>query len=447
MTTGEKLRTSAFVRLQAFVAFVLMCGLVVGMLMISSCGRVAPTYEPGTITVTSTPPGANIIIDAQDTGEITPFSFTELVANRYEVAVTMDGFFVTPVSTTVDLTPAAHVTREFALSNLAPTLLTITSDPPGAAISINGSDTGEVTPATLTDLEAGDHVVALDLAGKYVSPASYTVSVVAHETTDLPSDTFTFRNKKIVMMEGFSSVNCPGCPQMAINVEGLQHTAAYGLDSVLYCKFNMSWPGTDPHNQLNITENEDRRAFYSVISIPQLNIDGEKKLGSGPNNTPDTNDMIPFIDAALLEVPGFLIDITADFTNSDVPVTTTLTAMEDVDLTDHTLYIALVRDLIEYETAPGNQGETEFHWLFFDRVDDLPTLSAMTTGETSVFNETLTRGEWDISTLYVVAFVQNNSTKSILQAGISSTATPPAPAALFLDDKINHRLTAGGNSP
>ena len=234
-------------------------------------------------------------------------------------------------------------------------------------------------------------------------------------------------------MEGFSSVNCPGCPQMAINVEGLQHLDGYGLDEVLYCKFNMSWPGTDPHNQLNEEENEDRRAFYSVISIPQLNIDGEKKLGSGPNNTPDTNDMIPFIDAALLEVPGFLIDITADFTNSDVPVTTTITAMEDVDLTDHTLYIALVRDLIEYETPPGNQGETEFHWLFFDRVDNLPTLGALTTGETAVFNETLTRGEWDISTLYVVAFVQNNSTKAILQAGLSSTVAP-APAALFLDD-------------
>ncbi len=448
-TTGEKLRAFPFVQLRASVALVLMCGFVCGLLLLSSCGRVAPTYDPGTIKVTSTPEGAAIFFGGEDTGEITPFTFTELLAARYIIKVEMEGFFVSPDSAIINLTPAAFVTQNFDLSSDAPTQLVVTSDPAGAAIFLDGNDTGEVTPATLSDLEAGDVTVTLELAGSYVSPVDgHLVTIVAHETNELLK-AFTVRSKKTVMMEGFSNVDCAGCPELATNVEALMHLDGYGLDKVLYCKFSMSWPGIDPHHLHNVPENNDRMNFYLSDlggGIPMMEFEGIKATGTSANGTPTAGEIATMVDAALMDVPGFLIDITADFTSSIVPLTATLTAMEDVDLTGHTLYIALVQDFLEYEEAPGSEGETEFHWLFRDRVDTLPTLGNMTSGQTATFNETVNRGEWDLETLHVIAFVQNDATKTILQAGLSTTSAP-AHAALFLDDNTLNRPTVEGNRP
>ncbi len=150
------------------------------------------------------------------------------------------------------------------------------------------------------------------------------------------------------------------------------------------------------------------------------------------------------MDAALLEEPGFLIDVTADFTNTSVATEVTLTAMEDVDLTGHTLYIALVQSYVLSDEA--FQDVVDFHWLFRDRVDSSPSLSTLTSGQTVVFNETLVRSDWDLDTLHVVAFAQNDATKAILQAGITTT-TAHAPASLFNNDETTNSPISGGNRP
>ena len=422
--------------------------LLIGLLLTSSCGREAPYYEPGSIKVTSTPDGADIIFDGDDTGENTPHTFSELEANRYEISVVLEGYFPEPVSTTVDLHPAEHVVRDFVLSSEAPTELTVNSNPEGAAIFIDGDDTGEVTPATISGLEAGDVEVQLVAEGMYVAPASFTATVVANENTELPIETFALRWKKTVMLEGFSNVECGGCPQLAENVEAFMHDSGYGLDQAIYCKFSMSWPlNADPFYQYNTSENNARMTYYQTelgAGIPVLTLDGAKITGTGENNTPISGEITPLVETALLAEPGFLIDVTADFTNASIPAEVTLTAMQDVDLTGYTLYIALVQSYFLSEAA--YQDVVDFHWLFRDRVDTLPTLSAMTTGQALVFNETLVRSDWDLDTMHVVAFVQNDATKEILQAGITAT-TAHAAASLFINDKTTLRPTLGGSRP
>ena len=452
-TIGKKLRVFSFAQPKALMGLVLVCGL----LLAASCGRVAPHYEPGTIEVTSTDvdgasiEGASIWFDGEDTGEVTPFTFTELEADRYEISVVLDGFFPDPDGTVVELHNAEYLVQNFELSNTAPTLLTVTSTPAGASIFINGEDSGEITPATIPDLEAGDVEVQLVQQGMYVSPASFTATVVAHETTVLPDETFAFRWKKTVMLEGFSNVECDGCPELAENLEAFMHDSGYGLDRAIYCKFSMSWPlQSDPFYQYNIGENNDRMYFYQTElagGIPALTLDGTLTEGTSNNTTPTATEIAAMMENAVLAEPGFLIDVTADFSNTSIPAEIKLTAMQDVDLSDHTLYIALVQSYFLSDEA--FQDVVDFHWLFRDRVDNLPTLSNMTNGQELVFNETLLRSDWDLETLYVVAFVQNNLNKEILQAGISAAtgAPAPAPASLFINNKTNHRPTLGGNRP
>jgi len=212
--------------------------------------------------------------------------------------------------------------------------------------------------------------------------------------------------------------------------------------------FGIITPGCCQPVQQNTVENRDRYDFYydEIFShfIPLLILDGVVAEGTSSNATPTASELGTLVSAALTGEPGFLIDISADFSSESFTPEVTLTAMQDgVDLSGHTLFVALVQSYFESEEA--YQSVTDFHWLFRDRVDTPETLTALTVNQPQVFNPTLSRGaDWDLDTLHVIAFVQNNATKEILQAGISGTAAH-APASLFINDDTQTRPTIGGN--
>ena len=68
--------------------------------------------------------------------------------------------------------------------------------------------------------------------------------------------------------------------------------------------------------------------------------------------------------------------------------------------------------------------------MFRDRADTVDPLTDLTAGKTQVINTTLVRDDWNLDTLLVIAFVQDDSDKSIFQAG-STEATLTAPASAF----------------
>ncbi len=70
--------------------------------------------------------------------------------------------------------------------SFAPGVLEVTSTPAGAAVTLDGLDTGLVTPATFDPLEAGLHEVSVGLDGWVASPAVRTVDLgyLGRETAD-----------------------------------------------------------------------------------------------------------------------------------------------------------------------------------------------------------------------------------------------------------------------
>ena len=92
--------------------------LVLG-LGLASCGREAPTFGPGDVTVSSSSAGASIFIDGTDTGQITPYSFVGLEANLYNFSAQLPEFISTPTSLPVDLRPLDNISLEFEYSGPA----------------------------------------------------------------------------------------------------------------------------------------------------------------------------------------------------------------------------------------------------------------------------------------------------------------------------------------
>ncbi len=391
------------------------------------CGREAPYFAPATLTVTSVPAGAAIFLDGEDTGQTTPFTFEDLDSGSYEVTVELDGFVSSPGSELVQLAPLAERELSFTLSS---TGLQIASDPAGAAIFLDGRDTGQVTPASLAGITPGTHLLHLELAGHHVFPAAMELDVPEGQVLDIPAASFLIRADHTVLCEGFTNIYCNGCPQLSADLHDMQADPEFGPQRVVILKYSMQWPlVTDPHYQYNTAENDARLFYYgfaNISALPSLYVDGAMAGSAG--NPPDMQGIKDAVTADLDPAPGFLIDVTADVSGLTVPVTVTLTALDGaVDLTGKALRVSLVQSEVDYPEPPvePNLGETTFYWVFRDQAPDITGLGIIAPATPVDFQTTLTRDDWDPATVEVIAYVQDDADQAILQAG-STMVTPVA---------------------
>ena len=120
--------------------------------------------EPlGKIKVTSSPAGASILLDGLETDENTNATLAEIPAGDHGVQVSLEGYAAVEEEwVTVRHGETAEV--HFTLVPLTGSI-DVSSEPEGAAIYLDGEDTGELTPATLTDVPAGSHLVEARLSG------------------------------------------------------------------------------------------------------------------------------------------------------------------------------------------------------------------------------------------------------------------------------------------
>jgi len=129
--------------------------------------------EPGSILVTSTPTGAAVWLDGEETGEVTDCTLTNVPAGDHVVTVKLDGYAEASTPVTVASGETAEV--DLALTTLTGSLA-VTSTPAGATIFIDGADTGEVTNATLDGIAVGTHTVTLKKDGYADTTAEVTVA-------------------------------------------------------------------------------------------------------------------------------------------------------------------------------------------------------------------------------------------------------------------------------
>ncbi len=388
------------------------------------------SQEVGGLTVTSTPAGAEILLDGIGQAHITPYTFDALVPGDYEVSVQLAGYVVQPgdpdpqaVTVVVDQT----ATADFTLVQTG--AIEVTSTPAtGAAILLDGVDTGQVTDATVTDLAPGTYTVAVNLPGHVAVPADQQLLVISGQTSQAAFQLVPLTAQKVVLVEGFSNVNCVGCPEMSAMMQNQMGLDGYGLDKLLYIKYSENFPAPyDPHYLANAADNRARNNYYDgQWAIPTLF--GEGALLGQHGIPPSPPDLQAFVDAALAESVSFAIAVSADLSSDTVPVEVTLTATEDIDLTGYTLTVVMVEEEIHYDAPPGNQGETEFHWVMLDVATAEADIGNLTVGtpaqyQTIVFKPATS--EFVVDDPVVIAFVQHNTNLEILQAGSTATVNLP----------------------
>ncbi|MCK9306535.1 MAG: DUF3344 domain-containing protein [Methanoculleus sp.] len=129
--------------------------------------------EPGGIAVASTPSGAAVWLDGADTGLLTDCTLEAVPAGEHVVTLKLDGY--ADASTPVTVAEGEMATVDLAMTTLTGSLA-VTSAPDGAAIFIDGADTGETTNATLDGIAVGTHTVTLKKDGYADTTAEVTVA-------------------------------------------------------------------------------------------------------------------------------------------------------------------------------------------------------------------------------------------------------------------------------
>lgn len=149
------------------------------------------------IRIQSVPAGAAIYVNGIYQGETMEngyFPVSDLRAGSHTVLLTLRGY--DDYEETVTLTDGETITivadmddGTGSTTTATPTpsgatgKLALSTSPPGAEITIDGSPAGRMTPATISAIPAGTHTIRLQLAG--YAPAEATVTVTAGKTTTL----------------------------------------------------------------------------------------------------------------------------------------------------------------------------------------------------------------------------------------------------------------------
>lgn len=170
----------------------------------------------------------------------------------------------------------------------------------------------------------------------------------------------------------------------------------------------MSWPnGADPWYLANQNDNNTRRYYYGVNATPTFKCDGSGCSTSQSAVVSSINNR--------LAVPSLIwLDLEATLNGGNLDVT--CTAVSDVNISGNvTLHLVLMERYV-FLTSPNGQNN-HYHPMVDMAPDGNGQTFSSTAGDTTHFYGSFPMSpSWDIENLDMACFVQNNTSREVLQA-------------------------------
>jgi hypothetical protein len=228
------------------------------------------------------------------------------------------------------------------------------------------------------------------------------------------------------LFEHFTQASCGPCA--AQNPAFVSTIMTPNADKAREVAYHTSWPGTDPMYTYNSGGNGARTTFYGVTGVPSVTLMGNVKTGApGAFNQND-------VDGVYNNLTPLKIKVSEVDNGANRDVTVTVTSVGAPPSGTFQLYVAVIHRNAVYTTAPGSNGETQFPNVFRQMISGNPqTLPAGNANGAAITlaaqGNSVTMGPYNYleslaingatSELATVAWVQNTSTKEILQVGAS----------------------------
>ncbi|HPF35313.1 MAG TPA: FlgD immunoglobulin-like domain containing protein [Candidatus Krumholzibacteria bacterium] len=228
---------------------------------------------------------------------------------------------------------------------------------------------------------------------------------------------------RTVLLESFTNISCDGCADA--NDVTAQYMADHGANEVINLQYHVNWPHpADPYYLVAPTDALGRAMTYFVASTPALKTDG------GGTVTASYPQLDAAVQARRALTSPLRLDVTRTLNGLDLDAQVTVTAVGAVTAAQPVLRVALAEELDVQAVPPGSNGETDFHWIMRAMLPDHAgtPLSLSEGGSVTLPFSTVLDAAWADTDLQVIAWVQDDATREVLQA-----ATTAAPAAYALD--------------
>ncbi|MCW8804481.1 MAG: Omp28-related outer membrane protein [Ignavibacteriaceae bacterium] len=221
---------------------------------------------------------------------------------------------------------------------------------------------------------------------------------------------------KVVIIEDFANVSCNPCVTSNKIIENLTEVT-YGRSKLVAVKFPTNFPAPNDLFYLAAKEICDARIeYYNVFFAPTTVIDGILK----PIST-DSNSVKDAVDTRLTVTPRFNIKATATL-EGDYIVNVNIKFIDtsSINMSDLVINTALTETDIEFEQAPGSNGETKFYdvtRLMLPSKEGTPIHQLVDQGELTFSFEDALLSSWNLQKLNFVVYIQDKNTKEIFQTG------------------------------
>ncbi len=310
----------------------------------------------------------------------------------------------------------------------------INGKPGGQSIgwtSVGGQDTGWVNVRNKLDVIAGKKDIKFRLV--------YGSDGTAKDNEGFAFDNFSISTRsRNVLLEHFTNYNSTDNKNAS---ELLKEIVDNTGSDVINVQYHANIPADDDFYYDNEADVSARMLFYGLSGTPYSFVDG----GINTNYAFEYNyvlnnraDSVDLYKRSMIN-PCFDMDISSQVAEGILTVSCDITALEDVDAQNLTLYI-LVIEKETYYNAPN--GETVFYNVFKKMLPDAGGTDLKKTwveGESESFDgfSWLIENIYDTGDIEIIAFLQNNASKEVYQ----SVSTYQVDVATAVYDPLNEDLS------
>lgn len=230
------------------------------------------------------------------------------------------------------------------------------------------------------------------------------------------------QSTRTVLVEEGTNASCGPCAAQNPSFNALLDN---NVDQVVSIKYQWYFPGFDPMHEHNPEEANARLSYYGINGVPTATIDGViPDVSPSYAGAPGAFTQQLFDDAAA--IPGsFDIEVTYELTPNGLTMDATATCTQAAS-GDLRFRIAVIEEEIQFDSAPGSNGETEFFGVmkkFLPGSNGVQMANAYDVGETFSTSQSWSYANvYDVNELAVVVFIQNDDNKAVLQAALASDA-------------------------
>jgi hypothetical protein len=229
------------------------------------------------------------------------------------------------------------------------------------------------------------------------------------------------QTQRMVLTEEFTQASCPPCASANPTYNAMCDANPTKLIGLHY---QVSWPGVDPMNAENATQVATRVSYYGVTGVPDSKLDGSTTVY--PSSLTQAQ-----IDGRYATPAPFALtvshSISSDF--DSIYITVNIQAAQAFTAASALkLHVAVVERDINFTTAPGTNGELDFHWVM-RRMLPSEQGTALGSSWTNAQSQVVTLSSllpWylrNVNQIGVVAFIQETTSKAVHQAAYSAPLT------------------------